>query len=539
MQLPLALSANFAELRPSHLHSGVDIRTEGKEGEPVYAVADGYVGRIVIRPDGYGKALYLWHTNGTMSVYAHLRSFIPEIAEWAKKQQYSKQSFYLDVELDSSIFPLKKGDLIGYSGNSGRSFGPHLHFEIRDRNQLPLNILQNGTYRVVDKIPPQASILAVYRFDTVQGMPLSVAYKTLSLKQINSTLRVAASDTISVSGATYFGLNLRDRMDGSRSIYGVTRCEVRLNDTVVFAYNMDKFSFDETRYANAMLDFSKKPSNVVRLYVAPNNRLSIYRGVKNKGVISLRNNELAKVNITLIDDVGNASRLTFWARNTAKGSPKKVLATKNQSVAVWNKVNTYEANGCKITIPKGALYENSIFELQTLGAAYGSASPVFLVKQPLTPPHRAVSVGVKASIPERLRSKATVVCMDKNGQKDALSTTYQMPYFTANTRSWGYFFVEIDTVPPQVTPVNFAPNSRLGANQKRITFKVTDKLSGLKTYAGHIDGSWALFEYDVKTDYMTYELDPTRVKTGTQHTLSFTATDEVGNKEEFSCEVFF
>ncbi len=539
MKLPMAISGNFAELRGGHLHSGVDFRTEGKEGEPVYAVADGYIGRIVIRPDGYGKALYLWHTNNTMSVYAHLRTFTPEVTEWAKKQQYKRESFYLDTELEAGTFSVKQGDLIGYSGNSGRSFGPHLHFEIRDRNQWTLNFIQDGTYKIPDNTLPTAYQLVAYRFDTVQGMAMPKEDNTYSLIVAQKGMLRLGKDTINIPTPAYFGLNMRDQMDGSKNIYGVSRCEMRLNDSLIFSYNMDKFSFDETRYVNAMTDFNKSASKFVRLYVAPGNKLSIYRAVKNQGIISLNRNEVAKVNIILTDDAGNTSQLNFWTKGTDKLSSSKTQLLKGQNIANWNKSNTYEVAGGKFTLPSGALYEPSVFELQTLGPAYGSASPVFLVKQPATPPHRAVSVSIKASIPEDLRSKATIVCMDKKGQKDALNTTYQMPYFTANTRSWGYFFVELDTIAPQITPVNFVPGSRLGANQKRITFKVKDSLSGLKSYAGHIDGEWALFEYNVMNDQMTYEVDPTRVKTGTQHTVTFTATDGVGNKEVFLCELFF
>jgi hypothetical protein len=319
----------------------------------------------------------------------------------------------------------------------------------------------------------------------------------------------------------------------------VSRCELRLNDSLIFAYNMDKFSFDETRYANAMTDFSKESSKLVRLYVAPANRLSVYHKVKNQGIISLSKNEVAKVSITMTDDVGNTSQLNFWVKNADKLVANRARLPKNQYIAYYFKDNIFAVSGFKAVLPTGALYENAIFEVQRLAAAYGSISPVYVVKQPRTPPHRAASVSLKASVPENLRSKAVVVFMDKNGKKDALNTSCHNDYFTAQTRSWGSFFVAVDTIAPQITPVNFTPNSRLVANQTRITLKVKDNLCKLKSYAGYIDGVWALFDYDEKNDLMTYEVDTSRVKASIQHTLTFTATDGVGNKAAFSCKLFF
>ena len=132
------LAANFGEIRSDHFHSGIDIKTLSRSGEIIRSAADGYVSRIVVSPVGFGKALYINHPNGYTTVYGHLSKFTPEIESWVKTRQYSSRSFDQNLFPEESRFPVSKGDLIGYSGNTGSSTGPHLHFEVRDsRNQHP------------------------------------------------------------------------------------------------------------------------------------------------------------------------------------------------------------------------------------------------------------------------------------------------------------------------------------------------------------------------------------------------------------------
>jgi hypothetical protein len=541
MKNVMSLSANFGEVRPNHLHSGVDFRVGGVEGEPVYAVAKGYVSRIVIRPDGYGNALYVAHPSGTTSVYGHLQRFAAPIAAWAYEKQHANRSFFLDAELGPLDFPLLQGDLIGFAGNSGSSSGPHLHFELRDRRQQPLNIMRQGIYKLADTRPPTIRRLLVYTFDTVQGAALPKSPKILTVRQAKTALTLAASDTVEVDGACYFGLDMFDRVNGSERTFGASSCSLRLNDSLVFAYSMDVFGFDETRYCNAMVDFSRKllyNEKIIRLYVAPGNRLSIYREVKRQGVVALKRGEKAKISIAIADDAGNTSTLAFWVKRAAK-TGKKRAAEGAQKIMLWSQDNAYEANGFKLHIPTGALYEAAALEVQSLKPSSGSASPVFWVKQPATPPHIAVRIGVKANVPQRLQEKAVVVCMDANGGKNALATSFRPPYFTASSRSWGYFFVEIDTIPPKIVPANFTDGGRLSSAQRYIALTVKDNLSKIKSYAGYVDDSWALFEYDEKSNRMRYTIDSARVKTGMQHNIIFVATDVAGNNGSFTCDLFF
>lgn len=542
MKNAMLLSANFGEVRSNHLHSGVDFRVGGVEGEPVYAVERGYVSRIVIRPDGYGNALYVAHPNGETSVYGHLQRFVPDIAAWACEKQYASRSFSIDVTLSPLDFPLLQGDLIGFAGNSGSSSGPHLHFELRDRRQHPLNVMQQGVYSLADTRPPTIRRLFVYNFDTIQGAALPKSHKILTVKQAKTVLSLAASDTIALEGACYFGLDMFDKVNGSERSFGARACTLHLNDSLIFSYTLDAFSFDETRYCNAMIDFLRRRlynEKIIKLYVSPGNRLSIYRQVKRRGLVSLKPGEKAKISIAITDDAGNTSTLRFWVKPAAAAAGKKQAAAAAQKIMLWSQSNAYEAKGFKVHIPAGALYETAIFEVQSMPPRRNSASPVFIVKQPVTPPHQAVQIGVKADVPPRLQDRAVVVCMDANGGKNALATTFRAPYFTAGSRSWGSFFVEVDTIPPKIVPANFTDGGRLDGSRQHITLTVKDNLSKIKSYAGYVDDSWALFEYDEKNNLMRYTIDSVRVKTGAKHNVVFVATDVAGNKGSFTCDLFF
>jgi hypothetical protein len=320
---------------------------------------------------------------------------------------------------------------------------------------------------------------------------------------------------------------------------GVYSAEMLVNDQPYFAFSFDKMSFDEVRYANAMMDYSelqKTGSYVSKLYLAPGNRLSVYSEARNRGVVELPANSLARVSIAFTDDTGNTSTLNFWVKTSAKVSRPKLPATKR--LAHWNKSNNFSVDGCSLNIPVGSLYESNLIELRKLAAVKGSSSSVYKVKTLAPPPHISATISIKNSnIPAKLVAKTIITRRDSKGKEEAQKTFYKAPYFTASVRSWDDFYLVVDTIAPSITPINFTPNTT--HKSKRITLKVLDSQSGLKTYNGYVDNQWVLFEYDEKSDLMHYDIDETRIKTSVLHTLKVIATDIVGNKAERSWRLTF
>lgn len=312
------LSGTMGELRPNHFHSGIDIKTGGVEGWPIHSIADGYVSRIKVSPYGYGWALYVQHPNGHTSVYAHCQKFRSDIAEYVLSNQYSRQTFALELFPEKGQFQLKKGDIIAYSGNSGSSFGPHLHFEIRDAAQHPLNPLLFDFSEVKDKTKPY-----IYKY----------ALTTLSADaRINNRYQSKDYDPIERSRGTYSGANpipvygdlglaikANDLLDGVSNRNGVMGIEVKLDGKVLFTYENEHFSFAQTRYLNAHIEYEKYAlgqGRFHRCYLSDGNPLNLYPELNNRGIITIRDTLKHDLEVRTWDAYKNESTLQLELQGT-------------------------------------------------------------------------------------------------------------------------------------------------------------------------------------------------------------------------------
>ncbi|MGB4844304.1 MAG: M23 family metallopeptidase, partial [Ferruginibacter sp.] len=248
-----SLSANFGELRSNHYHMGLDCRTDRAQNKKVLAAAAGYIAKVKIEPWGFGRAIYINHPNGLTTLYAHLNDFYPELEDYIKEQQYKLKSWQVYLDIPENLFPVTKGMFIAYSGNTGGSMGPHLHFEIRDtKTDKVLNPSLFG-FPIPDNVAPDVYRLAVYDRckSTYEQSPQLYTLKKVNGKYVTSpALLVAKTDKVS------FGISANDRYTGSSNRNGIYETVLYENDKPIVGFQLDSIGYDETRYLNAHIDYT-------------------------------------------------------------------------------------------------------------------------------------------------------------------------------------------------------------------------------------------------------------------------------------------
>jgi hypothetical protein len=525
---PLSLSANYGELRGNHFHGGLDIRVGSVPGMPIYAVANGYVSRIVVRPDGYGKAVYITHPNGTVSVYAHLHNFAPAIKTYIENIQYSRQRFIVDESVKEDVLPVKSGDKIGNAGNSGSSNGAHLHFEIRETPlQIPVNVFSRGYYAIPpDTQPPVIRNVAFFSFRQTDNIPCITTLHQQKLPRGKISRTVAVPDTF------YVGVDAYDTQDGTWAKLAINSLCVWLDKELVFECQIEDIPFGASLYINSAIAYEEKQragSNLLQTYVEPGNKLAIYKTAKNKGLITLPDTLRHHLQITVTDDTGNKTTTSFTVQKKPDISAQSQCRPSPKSLPFyWDRENAITSSGLQITIPQGALYKSIRMEADTLPERPDKAfSPLWRVHTPETPLHRAMSLKINADVPEALQSKALIAGISNKGAVFAIGGRWHNKAVETSTRSFGDFFVTVDTIAPTIKAL-FAEGANL-SKQLQLKIKITDDLSGIASYSAYVDGKWALIEYDSKNNMLIYLFDPKRIAQNERHELLLTVTDHKQN----------
>jgi hypothetical protein len=522
----LSLSGSFAELRNNHFHSGLDFRTDGMEGKAVLAAADGYVSRLRVGAYGFGKAIYLAHPNGYTSVYGHVRSFNGAIQRYTIDEHYKRESFEAEIYPSAGVLKVKKGDTIAWSGNTGGSGGPHLHFEIRKTsNDEIINPLLFGI-KVKDTMDPFIKSLLLVKIDPALQeqfgyYPQRISHQAPALSK--------ALKTIAVPSGTYgLALSCTDYFTDFGSRLGLNYSALYVDNVKVFEQKLEYFKFDETRYMNHHIDyafFRERGLRYARFFKASGNHLRFYQG-QNNGFIEIKPDQELRIKAMVNDCEGHFDSLIFILKsdkNIKLGIPalkKGDLYWKARTAMASN----FSTNNFKAEASAGNLYQDVNIFYEKRPAPAKSVGEMHCLYGGKIPLHKAVSVQIK--VPEAYAgspSKLLIIYKDAvTGQVAAENSSFSNGWVSASVKNIGFYYLMEDQTPPFIATIKTGRNLR---------FRISDNLSGIEDYRATVDGLWVLLEYDYKSGAL-WGTVPKSIGRG-KYKLILTVTDKMGNKRSF------
>lgn len=517
---PLLLSGNFGELRSNHFHGGLDFKTQGVVGKPIRVPADGYISRATVTPGGYGRALYVTHQCGYITVYGHLEAFPDSIAARIRAKQYADETFSVDLTFEPYEFPVKQGEVLALAGNTGYSFGPHLHFEVRaaSGNEM-INPIRFYHKSLKDSRPPRAHAVAVSPYPG--GGVVNGGYSAVTRK-VNGT---QLSDTLCVWGMVELSVKANDYMDNTNNKYGVYSIELFVDDSLRFSSKMDGYSRTENRLINAWVDYDryiKSGEWYQHTSVLENNPLRILSHDNNRGWITIDSERVYNVKLVLGDYHGNKSSYRMALRGVRDSIPP--IESLDAHYLYWFLNNEISYPGMRLSIPAGQLFENALLSVvedstaRNLSHRYNIGSKIYPLRGKAT-----IALEILDTLQNIQAEKYYVRRVTKGGGTN-VGGVYDNGWITADISQLGCYEVAIDTFPPTLRSVNEKRWSRSGV----ITFAMGDKGRGVKEFKGLIDGAFVLFEYSSKTGRITCNLRREKIKRGV-HNLQITVTDNAGN----------
>lgn len=531
----LDISGTFCEIRSNHFHAGIDIRTGGVEGKPVYAIGDGYISRMQVGPYGYGKVLYITHPNGFTSVYAHLQKFSKPFHNYLRSQQYEQKSWEVDITLKPGELPVKKGEIIALSGNTGSSQGPHLHFEIRKtrNNQLVNPLLFGFSYK--DTSPPQFKKLRLYYSnDSNLHERKHIDY---SVKKDASGKYVLVSEAKpEISGFLGIGVEVQDLQDLSGFRNDIYWLKVIAGGKLIYHIRFDSLPYDYGRYSNAHADYWEYVMNSSRIHRAfrlPNLPLDNYLHLVNNGILHVREKKTIPISIEIADFKNNRAILEF----SVNLSPPNGLPNHSHQHLSWNNAHFLSIYGISIKLEEGTLYEDVDLEFKSYDTLNKFGLPYVRIGNIKMPVHKEFDVEFELpGIKKEWEDKLVLVWFNAKNQPKTYALKLQNERYFAQIKELGLFTIWPDLIAPVITPVNFKDSSSISL-QSIMKVKVVDDLSGIRNYKAYLDNEWLLMEYEYKENLLFY-LPENRITPG-WHQWALIVEDNVGNTAEYTANLYF
>ena len=534
------LAGNYGELRGGHFHCGLDLKTGGSVGMKVYAAQSGYISRVSITSNGFGNMITINHPGGYQTIYGHLLKFAPAIQGYVRKRQYRTETWQQSIYFGPREFPVKKGDFIAYSGNSGSSGGPHLHFEVRSPKGIPMNLLIGGRggasssaqaqslsdenifIRLVkDTVKPLINSVLFFGHANIMGTPYSYLIE-----------RPKKSNVMLLPKYSYVAVDAVDYINGNYARLGVYKYKVLLDGTPVFTFTEGNIPYSTGKFISSLLEYSQRyyrGRTYVKSYVEPGNRLKDRIIAKHDGLIVLNDYEFHNVRVEVSDVYGNSSEKYFLVKRDDIIFKRKVPYPPKGEFMGWVSANSYETKGLEINITPGSLYSSMFFTADTAKFRNTKYSPLWEIGDPATPINNYIEVKMGAAVPKKLAGKAVLAKLEGRGYLSSLGGTYNFAkqVMTAYIGSFGKYCVAVDTKAPSIA-FKFNVGARIKSDVAGI--RIGDNLSGIRDYRVEIDGHWVVAEYDEKNATLNVPLKDARIKGGTRHFMRVAVVDMVGNR---------
>ena len=522
---PFDLSGTFGEFR-SRFHTGIDFKSRGVQGQKIFSIEDGFVSRIEVNNYGYGKVIYIDHPNGYTSVYAHLRNFSPELNSYIKSELYKSQKNSIKKFPKKNEFIISKGSLIGYSGNTGRSFGPHLHFEIREtKNQDAINPLMFN-YKYIDQERPIIRGLYIINEENSLVKKLPMRKK---ISKLNDSTYI--SEIIEYNGKIGLGLDIYDIQ--YKNLYnqnGIYKVELFIDSILSYSYQMDKIKFSENHFKKIMYDYQsliERNKKVLKIYTPRNSNLSFLKKNSFDGIINSEDFKDSSITIKISDWNKNSSYLKF----KIKSIDSKIKESPSEGIEILTTQNyTLNKNSSIIEIGKNTFYDDLL-----LNVSYDSDT--LNLGEEKNPFRSSIKIKLPHRIIDTMRLRQSFVGKIVNNRVSYLSSKKDDSFIFTNTSSLGKYTVSIDTLKPEIRSINFKNNSNVkGKNSLRLRLK--DELSGIKNYSSYLNGNWVLFEYEPKSNLIFHDLSDGVIKNG-ENELIIKYEDGVGNKGVYKSKIYY